>query len=149
MTENKRTRKKGAGAEVEQKAKLGRPLAYPPEKLDEFNEKIEEYFLRQDAQDRPYTITGLALAVGMDRDRLIQYENREPFYDTIKRAKQRVHEYVEERLFGGCSATGVIFSLKNNFGWKDKTEVDQNLNVTGDVETMSREQLLKIASGRE
>lgn len=32
-----------------------------------------------------------------------------------------VEVFLEERL-QGTAATGTIFNLKNNFGWKDKTE---------------------------
>jgi hypothetical protein len=32
-----------------------------------------------------------------------------------------------------ATQTGVIFNLKNNFGWRDKSEVDLGLRKVGDV----------------
>jgi len=77
----------------------------------------------------PFTITGLALTLNTSRQTLINYEERDDFFDTIKRHKLRVENYAELRLFGS-NATGPIFALKN-FGWKDKTE--QDLTVSGPV----------------
>lgn len=80
----------------------------------------------------PYTITGLALALGTTRETLIDYEEGKhdgkdedaedlEFSDTVKRAKIKVQNYAELALFSGAPA-GPIFNLKNNHGWKDRTE---------------------------
>jgi len=71
----------------------------------------------------PYTITGLALALDTSRLLLLEYEDRDDFAYTIKRAKDRCHHYAENKLMTGNPA-GPIFNLKNNYGWKDKTETD-------------------------
>lgn len=73
---------------------------------------------------RPYTITGLAIALGTNRSTLINYEDKEEYFDTIKNAKEKIHNFTEERLYDAHPAA-VIFNLKNNYGWKDKTEVEQ------------------------
>jgi len=78
----------------------------------------------------PYTITGLALALDTSRETLLDYEDRDGFSDTIKKAKLRCEQYNEQMLFS-TTPTGTIFNLKNNYGWKDKTEVDNTLH--GDV----------------
>jgi hypothetical protein len=75
------------------------------------------------AQIKPYTITGLAVALDTTRETLLDYEDREEYSDTIKRAKMQCHQFAEESLFGS-NATGPIFNLKNNYGWRDKTETD-------------------------
>lgn len=94
----------------------------------------------------PYTITGLALALGCDRDTLLNYEEREEYFGTIKEAKAKCHNYAERKLFE-ANATGPIFNLKNNYGWKDKTEIDNNL--TGDVEVkLSAEQAEQLIRAR-
>lgn len=36
----------------------------------------------------------------------------------------------EELLISGKPATGVIFNLKNNFGWQDKQEEEQQQSNT-------------------
>ena len=71
----------------------------------------------------PYTITGLALALDTTRDVLIDYEDKEEYSYTIKKAKQMCHNFAERRLFES-NAAGPIFNLKNNYGWKDQTIQD-------------------------
>ena len=73
---------------------------------------------------KPYTITGLAVALDTSRQTLLNYEIRPEFFDTIKRAKQRIEYFAEESLFDRDRPTkGVIFSLSNNSeGWADRME---------------------------
>ena len=68
-------------------------------------------------------MSGLALALGVDRKTLLTYSKKDEFLPTIKEAKERVHQDVETRLMEK-NATGAIFNLKNNFDWKDKSEVE-------------------------
>ncbi len=114
----------------------GRPPLYTdPEEVADI---IEAYFQAVTFQHpetgiticRP-TMSGLAYALEMSRQSLINYGNKEEFFDTIKRARDKVEVALEDNLYNN-SVTGTIFNLKNNFGWKDKTELDQK--VTGDLE---------------
>lgn len=117
----------------------GRPLKFKT--VQELQDKIDVYFDScweiddtGKKQTRPYTITGLARALDTTRETLLDYEDKVQYSDTIKRAKMKVAEYVEEYLFMGKNQTGAIFNLKNNFNWKDKTETDltsggESLNV--------------------
>ncbi|MBQ4030467.1 MAG: hypothetical protein II625_01820 [Bacilli bacterium] len=89
-------------------------------------QKINEYFANCDANKEPYTITGLCIALEICRDTLSEYLKREEFSDTIKKAKLKVENYLEKHLITDSSTTGIIFNLKNNFGWRDKQE---NVNV--------------------
>lgn len=76
---------------------------------------------------RPFTVTGLAVALDTTRETLLDYENKPEnaaFSDTIKKAKQIIHMFAEERLYAPTQVTGAIFNLKNNFGWVDRTETD-------------------------
>lgn len=85
----------------------------------------------------PYTITGLALALDTNRFTLLNYQDpdhfaegisdelREQFIDTITRAKLRCEQFAEQHLFTGKTPAGAVFNLKNNYGWIDKTVVDQ------------------------
>lgn len=75
-------------------------------------------------QSIPYTITGLALALDTSRETLLNYEEKNEYFDTIKKAKERCHNYAENSLYTGKNPTGAIFNLKNNYGWKDKVEQD-------------------------
>lgn len=101
--------------------KGGRPLKFKTVK--ELKEKIIEYFeVCLNTQEVP-TITGLALDLDTTRDTLIDYQNRDKFSYTVKKAKLFIHNYAEQELFRTSgNVTGIIFNLKNNWGWKDKTE---------------------------
>lgn len=109
--------------------KGGRPAKY--NNKEELQERIDKYFKECDQKKEPYTVTGLGLALNMSRQDLINYSNKEEFFDTIKNAKQKVENYLEKRLIKDSSATGIIFNLKNNYGWKDKQE---NINVETNYE---------------
>lgn len=117
---------------------LGRPKKF--ETVEDLQKQIEEYFndcflehkkengeVILGEQIRPFTITGLAVALDTTRETLLNYENNienATFSDTIKRAKQIIHRYAEEYLYDGKNQTGAIFNLKNNWGWVDRTEQD-------------------------
>lgn len=92
---------------------------------------------------RPYTITGLALHLGVTRQTLVQYKNpehyssdikeevRDELINTVESAIARVEVYNEEQLHLG-NANGVKFNLTNNFGWVDRQEVNQNTRTITD-----------------
>lgn len=103
----------------------GRPPKF--KSVEELQIKIDAYFDMCDENNRPYTMSGLANSLDCDRDTVLNYSKKEEYFGTIKKAKRRVEEYVECRLFQG-KATGPIFNLKNNFGWKDKKEIEHNHN---------------------
>jgi ribosomal protein S14 len=113
------------------KSSAGRPPKYTePSKMEV---AIDDYFTQCKADDRPYTIMGLALALGMCRDTLCEYAKNGEFSDIVKNAKLKVELSVEERLFAG-NPTGCIFWLKNHAGYKDKHETE----LTGkDGETLT------------
>lgn len=113
---------------VSRNNKVGRPRKY--QNVEELEQLIEEYFSKCDETKRPYTITGLALYLDMDRKSLLRYEKdyEDEFCHTIKRAKERVQEFVECCLFKKGIAQGIIFNLKNNFGWQENQKVDATVN---------------------
>ena len=76
--------------------KRGRPKKYT--KVEIMQQKIDKYFKDCDKKGEPYTVTGLGLALDMSRQDLINYSNKEEFFDTIKKAKQKVENYLEKRL---------------------------------------------------
>jgi len=122
----------------------GRPLTYKT--VEELQGAINEYFAYCDnrtismyvkelgdnvevSKPAPYTMSGLARALGLERQSLVNYAHREQFFDTIKAARDKVQEDVETRLMETSNQAGAIFNLKNNFSWKDKSEVDQNIKL--------------------
>ena len=125
--------------------KKGRPRKYKT--TSEIDVKIEKYFAECDKDGIPYTVTGLAVALGMSRQGLLNYcarkdDNEEPFFDSIKRAKDRVERKIEEGLLSGkFNATGAIFNLKNNYGWKDKQEVEASGGIDNTITIKTSEEI--------
>ncbi|MBQ9976197.1 MAG: hypothetical protein IJP16_06765 [Clostridia bacterium] len=74
-------------------------------------------------QDIPFTLTGLALALGLDsREALYSFEDEE-MQRLVRRAVMRIEEYAEERLFSKDSFSGVKLFLTVNFDrWQDNDE---------------------------
>jgi len=128
-------------------ANVGRPPKYKSK--EEIQEKIEQYFrdckgeiLKDDegntifnkfgnpviVGEKPLTVTGLALALGFaSRQALLNYQAKKEFNDAITRAKSRVEEYAESRLFDRDGSNGAQFSLRNNFkGWDGGQEKSQD-----------------------
>lgn len=101
----------------------GRPLKY--KNVEDMQIDIEQYFAECDENGKPYTVSGLAYALGTTRRTLLDYQEKDEFSHTIKEAKAKIERFNEEMLYSrDVSTTGVIFNLKNNYGWKDKQEIE-------------------------
>jgi len=116
----------------------GRPLKY--ETVEELEKIIDDYFnsLRDNKGrfiDVP-AISELGLHIGLSRQGICEYGNKERFSDTIKKAKQTIESFHEKNLTVGKSPIGTIFNLKNNFGWKDRTEQELT-TITADDEILN------------
>lgn len=80
------------------------------------------------SEQKPYTMTGLARALSIDRGTLLNYSKKAEFFSTVEAARQRCAEYAESQLFGPY-ANGAKFALTNNYSsegaeWSDKKAVD-------------------------
>lgn len=114
----------------------GRPLKF--KSVQGLQKIINIYFQESDNKKKPYTISGLALALGVDRKVLLDYESgsRDKYWEeltgesegysrAIKAAKNRIAAQWEQKTFTRGNA-GDIFMLKN-LGFKDRTEVETHL----------------------
>ena len=80
------------------------------------------------------TITGLCMFLGFEsRQSFYDYEAKQGFAYTIKRARLFIENHYEELLQSG-NMVGAIFALKN-FDWKDKQEISQEVKITDPVVT--------------
>ena len=117
------------------------------EKIDSYFKKCDNRTVKQVTRDgvlvnvpapMPYTVEGLADALGFEcMESLLNYEKTkgyEDFFSTIKKAKLKIQQNKLERgLLGSSVASVTIFDLKNNHGYKDKTEVgidDHKVEIT-------------------
>ncbi len=120
----------------------GRPKSYT--EVRTMQQKIEKYFQECEQKKEPYTITGLCMALDICRDTLSEYVKKEEFSDTIKKAKLKVENYLEKHLITDSSTTGIIFNLKNNFGWSDKQQIEHSGNVNNPFSELSTEELRQL-----
>lgn len=143
--------------ETNQQDKLGwRPLKFStPEELEAM---VDKYFKDWHRKKEVITTLGikvkvpaitmsdLALYLWFDsRQSLYDYEKKQEFSYTIKRARLFIEREYEERL-SGQSPTGAIFALKN-MGWKDKSEVDNNIKgelKVNNTKDMTDEELIAL-----
>lgn len=90
-----------------------------------------KYFSQCDEEHKPYTMSGLAHHLGIARRTLKDYNQRDDFGPIVAEFKQRIEAQMEERMLLGTSAASPSqFSLKNNFGWNDKVEIETYGDVT-------------------
>ncbi len=125
-----------------QEAKIGNTNALKYKSTEELQKGINKYFEECDKNEKPYTMSGLAYSLDIDRTTLINYGERDSYSTLIKKAKQRVEQQLEENaLMGKGNSTFTIFNLKNNYGWKDKTEVEVRKDPIEDLTPLA--ELLK------
>lgn len=149
----------------EEKNKVGRPLKYKTP--EEMQVEIDKYFdscfrpvrvfikdtnkyinLTDENEEiikeqyKPFTMSGLAYALGMSRQALLNYSERDEFVDTITQAKQRCEIYAEERLYDRDGNRGAIFSLSNNFkGWADKQQIETTKDPVININMINNDNL--------
>jgi hypothetical protein len=120
---------------------------FDEDKRDEEGEKIKDakgnnkkVHIQKKVLVKPISITGLAIYLNTSRETLLDYQEKDEFSDTIKRAKDYCHNYVENGVLNGkINPAAGIFNLKNNYGWKDKTEVDSNIILKSNVSKEEKE----------
>lgn len=95
-------------------------MARPPkfESPEQFQAVADAYF--DGLGDKVPTVNGLALALGLCRQSLLNYGDKPEFLDAVKAIRTRLEDAWEQRL-AGPNAAGTIFWLKNQ-GWTDRTE---------------------------
>ncbi len=110
------------------RGKRGRPRLFTDVKA--LQTRITAYFKVCDRDNRIYTIGGLAEALGVVRQTLLNYEGKPEFLDTIKKAKTRIEARIEEMgLLGKVNSTFAIFWLKNNAGWRNEQHIKSESEV--------------------
>lgn len=138
-------------------ASVGRPRAFQDGErlqadIDAYFATIGPQILKNDEGEPVYTQYGkpvilstrhpsffaLARHLGVSRETLYaEMRNESPFSDTIRRANDRIQEYMVERMMDSdVKPQGVQFVLKNIHGWKDETEtkVSGALTHQGDAD---------------
>lgn len=89
--------------------------------VNDYSQRPDEEIEWHITEPKIMTVSALAVFLGTSRETLINYQEKPEFFDTIKEAKDLIESQWEARLVGS-NVTGVIFNLKNNWSWADKTE---------------------------
>ena len=97
----------------------GRPFGTFAVNIEDLQDEIDKYFAGQDAAGKPYTMTGLALALNVTPQTLANYGKEgyadDPkYFDAISRARLRCVSYLEERADSKDGVQGAKFMLVNN-----------------------------------
>jgi hypothetical protein len=99
---------------------MGRPLRFKTS--EELDFMVDMYVDEQKADNRPLSIPGLCLYLGFsDKSSFYDYEKREVFSHSIKRARTIIEVTVVDSIMLGGGA-GPIFMAKN-MGYTDKHTV--------------------------
>lgn len=108
------------------------PRLITAKRYDKKKKKIIEEQIWHVPPTRPISISGLAVALGVNRDTLLEYSYDDEFSGTLKKARAIVEQAYEERMLRGGQGmvTGAIFALKANFGWNDGSKKDDSQNLT-------------------
>ena len=115
----------------------GRPPKY--DNPEEMQKIIVEYFHECAAAGKKPTVSGLGYVLGLSRRQLLEDENcidkdnvfdrfddaiKLGFRNTREDAKRFIESCLEDKLINGTTTPiGLIFALKNNYGWVDKQEI--------------------------
>ena len=105
----------------------GRPYTYSPK---EICDRMVMYFRNCVEYDKPFTITGLCMKIGISREWFLKLEkcSNNQFVDTIKRGKLLMEFYWEMQAHLMPNPAWAIFMLKN-FGWSDRVIIENKPRV--------------------
>lgn len=95
--------------------------------LEDLQQRLGEYFDGTIADRRTPTASGLALVLGFPDQKSFRKEaNKDSEIGMTLTAAITYLETLrnEDLLSGGPATTGIMFDLKNNHNWKDKTETE-------------------------
>ena len=112
----------------------GRPFGtFKYDNLEDLQNGIDNYFADCDANDKPYTISGLADSLNIDVRTLSNYGRDEDYFPAIHRARQKCLGYAESRLYDKDGVQGAKFYLTNNAermgGLRYADRVEQAIDV--------------------
>lgn len=135
-------------------ADTGRPRLHQDPKA--FADDVEAYFALTETAGKMPTLSGICLHLGFaDKQSFSNYASYgEDFSLTVNKARLRIEDDRNQRLAKADFSPGIIFDLKNNHGWKDKTETELTGADGGpirsetkvDVTGLTEEQLRALAS---
>ena len=81
-------------------------------------------------QARPYTLSGLCLALGLSKRQFLSLREDPDFTEAVERTLLKIEAYVEENsLSGKINGTLAQTILRENFGWGEKNGASDRISV--------------------
>jgi DNA-binding XRE family transcriptional regulator len=109
------------------KPKVGRPPKYTNK--EELQAKIDAYFEECALEPSIPTIAGLAYAIGLDRQTVYNYAEKDEFIDTIKTARDYVLNRIEKKLVNSTGNVGGSIFIAKNYGYKDEKTLQAKISI--------------------
>ncbi len=79
---------------------------------------------------RPYTVSGLCLAVGITKHEFYQIKKNKCFAEAVEMALLKIEAYIEENsIAGAINGTLALAILKEHFGWGEKDTLPETVTV--------------------
>ncbi len=86
-----------------------------------FARRATDYFTACDNENRPYSLSGLCLALNITKKRFAKLKDDRDFSDAVEMALLKIEAYIEENSMAGeINGTLALAMLKENFGWGEK-----------------------------
>ena len=120
-------------------------------KEDDYSQRPDEEMQWHITEQKVMTVSSIAVFLNTSRLTLINYSEKPEFINTIKEAKDIIEASWEKRL-EGSNVTGVIFNLKNNWKWQDKTEqeiTNPDGSLTNPYAQLSEDELRALAEAKD
>ena len=99
--------------------KAGKPIIEHRPIINDYGKPAtaREYF-------RKPSISGLCNYLHICRDTWSEYANRDEYRNICASVKQEIEEYLVSRLGNGKGDAGIQFELSQNYGWRNRVEVE-------------------------
>lgn len=106
--------------------------------------------IRYTAYIRPPSISALCLFLGIEKRTWTNYADDPDLAPLVEQTKARMEAYLEEQLLiREKGVQGIIFNLQNNYGWKQKQEVELGEKTRKDMNVQSMSLAEKLEACRK
>ncbi len=79
---------------------------------------------------RPYTVSGLCLAIGINKREFDELKTNKCFSEAVEMALLKIEAYIEENsVTGAINGTLALAILKEHFGWGEKRDAPDTVTV--------------------
>lgn len=112
----------------------GRPPKWESPEI--LQQKVDEFFdLINKGEEMP-SVVGLACYLGVHKQTLLNYQEKDDYKDIVNTAKQRIEKMFTARAYSGqIPAPIFIFTAKNHYDYKDSQDLNHGGQAGNPVKT--------------